>query len=276
MLPSMMRTPRLRHLPIALTALLALAGAAQAQEVERPAQAESFAWQLQGRIAPATKRAAAIDLDLFDVPEKTIAELRDAGRYVICYVSVGSWESWRPDKNDFPEAAIGNPYFGWKGERWLDISKLDLVGPPLAARLDLARDKGCDAIEPDNLDGWQYRERGGTGFDLTKQHAVALIRWLVAEGHARGLAVGLKNVPELVRSVGLKTDFAITEDCAEWRFCGDYRPMLDKGLAVFHVHYTDTEVDFGEICRKADPRETHILKKRSLKAWVRHCPGEQP
>ncbi len=263
-----------RVLPIAVAALVALAAAASAAGVERPGQADSFAWQLQGRIAPVTRRAAVIDIDLFDVPAKTIAELRVAGRYVICYVSVGSWESWRPDKNDFPDAVIGNPYYGWKGERWLDISRLDLVGPPLAARLDLARDKGCDAVEPDNLDGWQYRERGGTGFDLGKRDAVALIRWLLAEGHARGLAVGLKNVPELVRSVGLKTDFAITEDCAEWRSCSDYRPMLDEGLAVFHVHYTDTDPDFAEICRKADPRETHILKKRSLKAWVRNCPGK--
>jgi hypothetical protein len=85
----------------------------------------------------------------------------------------------------------------------------------------------------------------------------------------------LKNVPELVRSVGVKTDFAITEDCAAWRFCGDYRPMLDEGLAVFHVHYTDTDVDFDKVCAAADPRETHILKKRSLKAWVRDCPAKK-
>lgn len=52
--------------------------------------------------------------------------------------------------------------------------------------------------------------------------------------------------------------------------------MLDKGLAVLHVHYADTDPDFAEICRKADPRETHILKMRSPKARVRHCPGEQP
>lgn len=276
MLSSMIRILRPPYLPLVGAILIALSATAPAAEVERPEQAESFAWQLQGRIAPVTRRAAVIDIDLFDVPAKTIAELRGAGRYVICYVSVGSWESWRSDKNAFPEAAIGNPYYGWKGERWLDISRLDLVGPPLAARLDLARSKGCDAIEPDNLDGYQYRERGGTGFDLTRKDAVALIRWLLAEGHSRGLAVGLKNVPELVRSVGLETDFAITEDCAEWRFCEDYGPMLDEGLAVFHVHYTDTDIDFAEVCKEADARETHILKKRSLKAWVKHCPGAAP
>jgi hypothetical protein len=259
------------RIPALIGAALLWTSAADA-EVQRPPQGASFAWQLQGKLAAETRSAEVIDIDLFDTPQKTIADLKGSGKYVICYVSVGSWEKWRPDRDDFPAEAIGRPYYGWGGERWLDITRLDLIGPPLEARFDLARDKGCDAIEPDNLDAHEYRHGGeGTGFDITKKDQLRFVRWVIEKGQARGLAVGLKNVPEFVRQLGASADFAITEDCAEWRFCDDYQPMLERGLAVFHVHYTDTDVNFAKECRTADPRETLILKRRSLNGWAKTC-----
>lgn len=245
-------------------------------EIARPPQGATFAWQLQGKIAAPTRRAAVVDIDLFETSATIIAGLKRQGRYVICYVSVGSWETWRPDKAAFPAAAIGNPYEGWPGERWLDVTRIDLIGPPLAARFALARDKGCDAIEPDNLDAYEYRQGGGTGFAISRAQQLRFIRWLIDEVHAHRLAVGLKNVPEFVAAVGAKADFALTEDCADYNFCRAYRSMLDRGLAVFHVHYTDTDVDFAAQCREADPRETLILKHRSLSGWVKTCPAGSP
>src|SRR6185436_10098336 len=91
-----------------------------------------------------------IDVDLFDTPKNQVDNLKANGRMVICYISVGSWENWRPDKTDFPPSVIGRPLDGWPGERWLDIRKIALLGPVLGARLDRCKANGFDAVEPDN------------------------------------------------------------------------------------------------------------------------------
>jgi hypothetical protein len=41
----------------------------------------------------------------------------------------GSWENWRPDKDDFPPEILGNHFDGWAGERWLDVRRIDVLGP---------------------------------------------------------------------------------------------------------------------------------------------------
>ncbi len=57
---------------------------------------------------------------------------------------------------------MGSELEGWAGERWLDISNPALK-PIMLARLDLAHIKGCDGVEPDNVDGYT----NNSGFNLT-------------------------------------------------------------------------------------------------------------
>ena len=59
----------------------------------------------------------------------------------------------RPDAGAFPDAVKGDSN-GWSGERWLDIRRLDVLGPIMQRRLDLCKQKGFDAVEPDNVDGY--------------------------------------------------------------------------------------------------------------------------
>src|SRR4051795_2229041 len=80
-----------------------------------PALETSWQWQLQGSIDTSVD-AEMFDVDLFDTPRDTIAELHDADRHVVCYISAGSWERWRPDAGRFPERVLGRPN-GWPGER---------------------------------------------------------------------------------------------------------------------------------------------------------------
>jgi hypothetical protein len=250
--------------------LLVAAGAAQAAESgwTRPPQAADFAIQYQGKITEQTLSATVVDLDLFDTADKTIAAVKQRGGYLVCYLSAGSLENWRPDAKDYPAAIVGKPYEGWRGERWLDISRLDLLGPVLRARLDLAVRRGCDAVDPDNLDGYQT----DTGFRLTRGDAVKLVGFLAAEGHARGLAVGLKNVPELVRDVADWVDFVVSEECARDHFCADYDPLLAAGRAVFNIHYGYKPRAFAKVCKTVDPRSTNVLKRLSLSAYAQSCP----
>jgi hypothetical protein len=72
-----------------------------------------------------------------------VERLHARGIKVICYVSVGSWEDFRPDADDFPEAVIGNDYDGWPGKKYVDIR---------AASLREIMLRRFDAIEPDNMD----------------------------------------------------------------------------------------------------------------------------
>ena len=91
----------------------------------------------------------AYDLDGFDTPKATVDRIHANGGKGICYISVGSWESWRPDKGRFPKRILGRGYYGWPGEKWLDVRQLDALAPIMEARMDACKEKGFDAIEPD-------------------------------------------------------------------------------------------------------------------------------
>jgi hypothetical protein len=42
---------------------------------------------------------------------------------------------------------------GWPGEVWVNISSTN-VRNIMSKRLELASHKGCDAVDPDNMDGY--------------------------------------------------------------------------------------------------------------------------
>jgi hypothetical protein len=93
------------------------------------------------------------DLDLYDNDLDTFRTLQSAGKKVICYFSAGSWEDWREDKDEFDEDDLGEQLDGWPDERWLNISSPN-VRNIMKKRIEVAWRKGCDAIDPDNVDGF--------------------------------------------------------------------------------------------------------------------------
>lgn len=218
-----------------LAAVLVLAGCADGTAATwwQPEPGTTWQIQLQGEV-DTDVAAAVFDVDLFDTSRETIAALHAAGRNVICYFSAGSHEDWRPDADAFAEEVLGLPLEGWPGERWVDIRRLHLLGPILEARLDLAVDKGCDAVDPDNVDGYTHP----SGFDLAAADQLAFNRWLAGEAHRRGLAIGLKNdlaqIPDLVADF----DFAVNEECFHFGECALLTPFLDAGKAVLAIDYS--------------------------------------
>ena len=197
----------------------------------------TWTWQLLGDI-DTTVDADVYDVDLFDTSDDTIAALQADGRSVICYFSAGSYEEWRPDADQFDESDLGKPLDGWEGERWLDIRSPG-VEAVVEARLDLARERGCDGVEPDNVDG----HLDDSGFDLTADDQLAFNRTLADAAHARGLLVGLKNdgdqIPELVD----RFDFAVNEQCHEFDECDVVEPFVAAGKPVFNAEYAQEYVD---------------------------------
>ena len=52
-------------------------------------------------------------------------------------MNAGGWEDWRADAAQFPDEVIGSNLDNWEGERWLDIRRLDVLGPIMEARMGL-------------------------------------------------------------------------------------------------------------------------------------------
>ncbi|MFI9174342.1 endo alpha-1,4 polygalactosaminidase [Streptomyces lincolnensis] len=229
----------------------------------RPRPGVAWQWQLSGRL-DTTVDVPVYDIDGFDQSERTVAALHRDGRKVICYLSTGAWEDWRPDAEEFPRSVLGRGN-GWEGERWLDIRRTDVLEPLMAARLDMCRDKGFDAVEPDNMDGYQNR----TGFPLKASDQLRYNRLIAKLAHDRGMSVGLKNdldqIPRLVDDF----DFAVNEQCAQYDECAAMSPFIEAGKAVFHVEY---ELPTSRFCTESRRLKlSSLLKKYELGVWRKAC-----
>jgi hypothetical protein len=102
------------------------------------------------------------DLDLFDTTKETIRILHSKGKRVMCYLSVGGSESWRPDFTSIPKSDLGDIMPKWKGERYLNL-RSPSVWRLMQSRIRMAYEKGCDALDPDNVGKFEFeseRERG--------------------------------------------------------------------------------------------------------------------
>ncbi|HGG59812.1 MAG TPA: endo alpha-1,4 polygalactosaminidase [Gammaproteobacteria bacterium] len=230
----------------------------------RPAPGTSWQWQLSGAVDTAYD-VAMYDIDLTETPQAVIDELHAAGRKVICYYSAGSWENYRDDADQFPASVLGNTLDGWPDEKWLDIRRLDVLAPIMRARLDLAASKGCDGVEPDNVDGYA----NDTGFPLTRDDQLAYNRWTASEAHARGLSVGLKNALNLIPDLVADYDWALNEQCFQYDECDLLTPFVTAGKAVFGVEYQGSVESF---CPRANALNFDWLKKRlDLDAWRLSC-----
>jgi hypothetical protein len=236
----------------------------------QPTPGVTWQWQLDTPLDPAVD-AQVYDIDMFDNDASAVAALHAQGRKVICYISVGSWEEWRPDADQFPPSVLGNDYAGWSGEKWLDIRQIDLLAPIMRARLDQCQAKGFDGVEPDNMDGYT----NATGFPLTYQDQLDYNTWLAQEAHTRGLSIGLKNDGDQVGDLLAYFDWALTEDCFAENWCDQVQPFTVAGKAVLAAEYTDqmTGAEFqNQVCPQAATLSfSAILKNRDLDAWREVC-----
>lgn len=203
----------------------------------QPVPLVTWQWQLQGTV-DTDYDVEIYDIDLFDSDVSLIQSIQATGKKVICYFSAGSYENWRDDAGDFEAADLGNSLDGWDGERWLDIRN-ENVREIMAARLDLAVDKGCDGVEPDNMDGYT----NDPGFNFTAADQLAYNRWIANEAHQRTLAVGLKNDLNQIDSLVNYFDFAVNEECFEYSECDRLQPFIDANKAVLNAEYQDQYVN---------------------------------
>lgn len=199
--------------------------------IYKPGISTTWQWQLQGE-PNLSYDADLYDLDLFNTSTEVITSLHQRGKKVICYFSAGSYESFRSDANTFPNTTLGETLSGFEDEKWLDI-RSDAVINIMKARLDLAKSKNCDGVEPDNMDGYA----NNSGFDLTAKDQISFNRTIANEAHARGLSVGLKNNLEQLEELVSYYDFSVNEQCHEYDECDRLSVFIDAGKPVFNAEY---------------------------------------
>ncbi|WP_326625762.1 endo alpha-1,4 polygalactosaminidase [Nonomuraea fuscirosea] len=233
----------------------------------KPALNTSWDWQLIALPKKPYPNVQMFDIDGFDATDDgTIVKSLKAdkpGRRVVCYISAGTYEDWRPDSGRFPAAVLGDPLEDWEGERWLDIRRYSgELGQIMKDRLDMCKAAGFDAVEPDNVDGYT----NDTGFPLKAADQLAYNAWLANEAHKRGLSVALKNDVAQIPQLLPYFDFAINEECWEHSECTTaqnggsygYDQFVKAGKAVFQVEYN---LATSKFCSKSNAQNFNSLKK---------------
>jgi hypothetical protein len=186
-------------------------------------------WQI-GRVTP-LERTGKRAVDIYDIDGflTTAAEVRTIHRYwqaatlrhprLICYIDM-AWEDYRPDAspgNVFPASTLGNVYFGYPEERWVDFRQLDALKPMLDERIARCARKGFDAVELDDIDS--FDPPSTTGFNLTPGDAQSFLAYAFNEIHRYGMTGLWKNSPDLTWWGRHYADGAVVEECYLYQQC---------------------------------------------------------
>jgi hypothetical protein len=188
-------------------------------------------WQI-GRATP-LERTGKQAVDMYDIDGflTTKAQVRAiktrwqadtlAHPRTICYLDL-AWEEYRPDgspgqRAGFPAATLGNVYYGYPQERWVDFRQLNSLKPVIKARLEMCARKGFDAVELDDIDS--FDPPSTTGFHLTRGDAQNLLAYAFNETHRLGMAGLWKNSPWLTWWARRYADGAVIEECYIYKAC---------------------------------------------------------
>jgi len=127
----------------------------------------------------------------------------------------------------------------WKGEHYLNL-RSPTVWRFMQTRIRMAYDKGCDGIDPDNLDPFNDDFDRGGGFKppLTTEDAINYMKKFSAEAQRYGMAVGMKNAETILPNITDYIHFAVNEECSTYEEgCKQYGRMIEQGKPVFHFEY---------------------------------------
>lgn len=206
--------------------------------------------------------------DIYDIDgefntSETVRFLQNRGKKVICYFDAGVYETYRGDAYKFQALTPkiwGKADVGWPGSYWLDIRRISELEPIMKARMQMCKDKGFDAVEPDEINGWE----NDTGFPITYDDQLAYNRALAGWAHDLGLAIGQKGDITQTRDLVDYFDFTLNEECFQYNECTNpYNPITDETLlglqlyvqqnkAVFIVEYKKFGAEkWSKICAKS-------------------------
>ncbi|MDX6308602.1 MAG: hypothetical protein QOI06_1648 [Nocardioidaceae bacterium] len=215
-----------------------------------PALRTTWNWVLS-RVPKAPYRSVQMyDVDGFETSKAAVASLHAADIKVVCYLSAGTYENFRPDADQFPARLLGRKN-GWPGERWLDIRELQdrhsVLRSIMDKRLDMCQTKGFDMVELDNVDGWLNH----TGFPLTGADQLYYNATLANAARSRGMSVLQKNDNEQIPKLLRYFDGALNEQCNQYKECTTKQngkfgldQYVAAGKPVFQAEYRLTRAEF--------------------------------
>ncbi|HLG74211.1 MAG TPA: endo alpha-1,4 polygalactosaminidase, partial [Chloroflexota bacterium] len=147
-----------------------------------------------------------------------------------------------------------------------DIRQIDVLLPILRGRMNLCAAKGFDAVQLDNLDGFQ----ASSGFDISAADQLRYNVTLANEAHSHGLAVALTNDPAQAADLAPYFDWVVAEECVAQAFCGQLQPFTGAGKPALDIEYRGQTSDICPGARSMGV--TAVRKNQSLDAFVARCP----
>lgn len=194
------------------------------------------------------------EFDLWNYSKEEIAEAKKTS-IVICYFS-SNYEGWRPDASKFKADDLGKKLDKWDNEKWSN-SESPNVRQIMVDRMKEAKEKGCDGINPDNVDQYQYGTK--TGFSPTLQTMVDYVLFMCNEAKKLDLKYVLKNAPELLPYVKDCIYGAQTESCNRYNECDKWK---DIGKPVFNIEYRSCKkYDYMFSVRKSSMNGNYTICK---------------
>ena len=186
-------------------------------------------WQI-GRVTP-LQRTGAKAVDIYDIDgflttRAEVTAIKTSWQAAtlphprtVCYLDL-AWENYRPDASPgryFPASALGLVYYGYPAERWVDFRQLDALKPMLDKRIAMCAAKGFDAVELDDIDG--FDPPSTTGFRLTPGDVQSYLAYAFNEIHRDGMTGLWKNSPYLSSWGREYSDGAVVEECYLSKAC---------------------------------------------------------
>ena len=189
-------------------------------------------WQI-GRTTP-LERTGRRAVDIYDIDGflTTPAQVHTISAHwqastlahpkTVCYLDL-AWEDYRPDASSpsrgglFPAATLGNVYYGYPEERWVDFRQLDALKPMLRERIGMCARKGFSSVELDDIDS--FDPPSTTGFRLTPGDAQNYLAYAFNLIHADGMTGMWKNSPLLSWWGRQYSDGAVLEECYTYHQC---------------------------------------------------------
>ncbi len=215
-----------------------------------PSGVVAWDWQIGARdkaLISTPAGAKLMDIDLFATSAAKVASLKVQGTYTVCYINAGSYQPSLPDSSQYPHSLFLQADPNWPGEYFLNITDIFKANSSLAkilkARLQLCKDKGFDAVEPDNL----QNDENVSGGRVTRQQQIDFNGWIADMAHEYGLAVFQKNGPDKIllkdrtgKMMVDKFDGILNEECQQFGECASLSEYVKRGKLALNTEYSQT------------------------------------
>jgi hypothetical protein len=195
-----------------------------------------------------------------------VAAIHAKGARAICYIDAGGAENFRPDFAEYAAfnsncngCLFGKPVSGFRNEYWLNINnnlgQRDFILSEIGKRLDRCVANRLDGVEMDVVDAFSNR----TGLTVSADTQLLFNTALANLAHSKGLTVALKNDVEQVPDLAPYFDFAINEQCQQYKECDNYSTYFaSAGKAVFQVEY---KLSTSKFCSQANIANRNAILK---------------